>query len=101
MTEQRRTGLSTAIALESLARAIRHPGKWFKTEDHFVDEKFRPHRVANQILYDRIQQMARVLELRFEFKLSNESFRSMHYGIEVDREKHRFRQLPDGDWIQQ
>ncbi|MGD1831012.1 MAG: hypothetical protein ACPKM1_15735 [Spirochaetaceae bacterium] len=61
--QTRRRGRSTALAFRALADAISRPGEWVTIQDH------HPSILASRILFDRVQEIARKLELRLiEFK---------------------------------
>lgn len=107
--ETRRRGTTTAEALESLASAIRDPGKWHLVRDHAASETSG---ISNQYQFERMRDIARALSLKFEFKrgwmqeghCQREGFlfRSMHHGIEIEKDtgRFRFRELPDGEWVE-
>lgn len=58
----RRTGRTTAIALETIATCLRNPNKSFKIKDH------HDHRIAHRSLAEVIMFMVEALKLeRFEF----------------------------------
>lgn len=74
----RRTGRTTAIALQIIAEAIRNPHQWRQVRDHGVGVTLR----QEEYVFDLIKEMTYTLGYQFEFRKLTSRFevRSMYLG---------------------
>ena len=90
----RRTGLSTAIAFETIAEAIRNPGKTIRVIDHYQETDS-----GDRNLYNIILRIVEHMDLKFEMKKSKGRFtiKSEWYGIAVNTNKSSWKILNKKD----